>query len=51
VAFGAIVLLWIVSWPTFQIPYIVTVCTYVVCVGGIEVVPRIRSMFEKVWLR
>jgi 4-hydroxybenzoate polyprenyltransferase len=51
VAFGAIVLLWIVSRPTFQIPYIVTVGAYVVCVGGIEVVPRIRSVFERLWLR
>jgi 4-hydroxybenzoate polyprenyltransferase len=51
VAFGAIVLLWIVSRPTFQIPYIVTVCAYVVCVGGIETVPRIRSGFERLWLR
>jgi 4-hydroxybenzoate polyprenyltransferase len=51
VAFGTIVLLWIVSRPTFQIPYIVTVCAYVVCVGGIEAVPRIRSVFERLWLR
>lgn len=51
VALGAIVLLWIVSRPTFQIPYIVTVCAYVVCVGGIEAVPRIRSLFERLWLR
>jgi 4-hydroxybenzoate polyprenyltransferase len=51
VAFGAIVLLWIVSKPTFQIPYIVTVCAYVVCVGGIEAVPRIRALFERLWLR
>ena len=50
-AFGAIVLLWIVSRPTFQIPYIVTVCAYVVCVGGIEAVPRIRALFERLWLR
>jgi 4-hydroxybenzoate polyprenyltransferase len=51
VAFGAIVLLWIASRPTVQIPYIVTICAYVVCVGGIETVPRIRSGFEKLWLR
>lgn len=51
VAFGAIVLLWIVSRPTFQIPYIVTVCAYVVFVGGIEAVPRVRSVFERLWLR
>lgn len=51
VAFGAIVLLWIATQPTFQIPYIVTVCAYVVCVGGIETVPRIRSWFERLWLR
>jgi hypothetical protein len=49
--FGMIVALWIVSRPSFQIPYIVTVCAYVVCVGGIEAVPRIRSMFERLWLR
>jgi 4-hydroxybenzoate polyprenyltransferase len=49
--FGMIVLLWIVSRPTFHIPYIVTVGAYVVCVGGIEVVPRIRSLFERLWLR
>jgi decaprenyl-phosphate phosphoribosyltransferase len=51
VAFGAILLLWIVSRTTFQIPYIVTVCAYVVCVGGIEAVPRIRWLFERLWLR
>lgn len=49
--FGMIVLLWILSRPTFNIPYIVTVCAYVVCVGGIEAVPRIRSLFERLWLR
>jgi len=51
VALGAIVLLWIVCRPTLHLPYIVTVCAYVVCVGGIETVPRIRSVFEKLWLR
>jgi 4-hydroxybenzoate polyprenyltransferase len=51
VAFGMIVVLWIATRPTFQIPYIVTVCAYVVCVGGIEAVPRIRSLFERLWLR
>jgi 4-hydroxybenzoate polyprenyltransferase len=51
VAFGLIVLLWIVRQPTFEIPYVVTVCAYVVCVGGIEVVPRIRALFERLWLR
>jgi len=50
-AFGAIVLLWIVNRPTFKIPYIVTVCAYIVCVGGIEAVPRIRLVFERLWLR
>lgn len=50
-ALGAIVLLWILSRPSFQIPYIVTVCSYVVFVGGIEAVPRVRSAFEKLWLR
>jgi hypothetical protein len=49
--FGMIVLLWIGSLPTFQIPYIVTMCAYVICVGGIEVVPRIRLLFERLWLR
>ena len=49
--FGLIVLLWIVSRPTFQVPYIATVCAYVVCVGGIETVPKIRSLFERLWLR
>ena len=48
---GMIVLLWIVSRPTFQIPYIVTVCTYIFLVGGIEAVPKIRSVFERLWLR
>jgi 4-hydroxybenzoate polyprenyltransferase len=48
---GMIVLLWMVSRPTFRSPYIVTVCAYFVCVGGIEVVPRIRSLFERLWLR
>jgi 4-hydroxybenzoate polyprenyltransferase len=51
VIFGMIVALWIVSRPTFQIPYIATVCAYVVCVGGIEAVQRIRSLFERLWLR
>ncbi|HYJ88376.1 MAG TPA: UbiA family prenyltransferase [Pyrinomonadaceae bacterium] len=50
-ALSAIVLLWVVNQPSFQTPYIVTVCTYVVFVGGIEVVPRIRSAFETLWLR
>lgn len=51
VAFVAILLLWFADQPAFHIPYIVTVCAYVVCVGGIETVPRIRSAFEKIWLR
>ena len=51
VAFGMILLLWIVVQPTFQIPYIVTACAYVVCVGGIEAVPGIRALFERLWLR
>lgn len=51
VAFGAIVLLWILSGPRFQLPYVVTACAYVALVGGIEVVPKIRSGFERLWLR
>lgn len=50
-ALGAIGLLWVVSQPSFQIPYILTVCAYVVFVGGIEAIPRIRSAFETLWLR
>ncbi len=50
-AVAAIVLLWIVNQPSFQMPYMLTVCAYVVIVGGIEVVPRIRSAFETLWLR
>jgi decaprenyl-phosphate phosphoribosyltransferase len=50
-ALGAIGLLWVLSRPTFQIPYIVTVCAYVVFVGGIEALPRVRSAFETLWLR
>lgn len=50
-ALGAIVLLWFLSRPRLQIPYVVTVCAYVVFVGGIEAVPRVRSAFEKLWLR
>ena len=50
-AFAMILGLWIVSRPTFHIPYIVTVCAYVVCVGGIETMPRFRSLFERLWLR
>ncbi|HYM99997.1 MAG TPA: UbiA family prenyltransferase, partial [Aestuariivirgaceae bacterium] len=50
-ALGAILLLWVMSRPSFQIPYIVTVCAYVVFVGGIEAVPRVRAAFEKLWLR
>lgn len=51
VAFGVILLLWIASRPAFRIPYILTVCAYVVCVGGIEAVPKIRAFFERIWLR
>jgi 4-hydroxybenzoate polyprenyltransferase len=50
-ALGAIVLLWVLGQPSFQIPYIISVCAYVVCVGGIEAVPGVRSAFEKLWLR
>lgn len=50
-AFAGVLLLWILSRPKFQIPYLVTVCAYVVFVGGIEVVPKVRSMFEKLWLK
>lgn len=46
-----ILLLWIVVEPVFQLPYIVSVCAYVFCVGGIELVPNIRRLFEKIWLR
>ncbi len=51
VAFAVILLLWVVIQPTFKIPYIVTVCAYVVLVGGIETVPTIRAFFERIWLR
>ena len=51
IVFGTMVLLWIVNRPARLVPYIVTVSAYVVCVGGIEVVPKIRSMFERLWLR
>ena len=51
VAFGLILLLWVVVQPTFQIPYIVTICTYLVSVGGIEFIPLIRAFFERIWLR
>ena len=51
VALGAILLLWTLLRPDFQIPYIVTVCAYVVFVGGIEAIPSVRSSFEKLWLR
>ena len=51
VAFAMILLLWVVVQPTFQTPYIVTVCAYIVCVGGIEAVPKIRAFFERIWLR
>jgi 4-hydroxybenzoate polyprenyltransferase len=49
--FCAIVLLWVLSGSRIQIPYLVTVCAYVVFVGGIEFVPALRSRFEKLWLR
>jgi decaprenyl-phosphate phosphoribosyltransferase len=49
-ALGAIVLLWVLNQPSFKIPYIATVCSYVVFVGGIEAVPRVRAAFEKLWL-
>lgn len=51
VALALILLLWIVIQPNFQVPYIVTVCAYIVCVGGIEGVPKIRAFFERIWLR
>ncbi|HEY5883358.1 MAG TPA: UbiA family prenyltransferase [Pyrinomonadaceae bacterium] len=51
IGFGLILLLWIVIQPAFQIPYIVTVCSYMLCVGGIEFVPQIRAFFERIWLR
>jgi 4-hydroxybenzoate polyprenyltransferase len=51
IAFGAIGSLWILGRPTFQTPYILTMCAYVVFVGGIETVPQIRTAFEKLWLR
>jgi hypothetical protein len=50
-ALFGIVLLWVLNPPDFQIPYIVTVCAYVIVVGGIEVVPRLRYAFEMLWLR
>lgn len=50
-ALGAILLLWILLRPDFQIPYVVTVAAYLICVGGIEAIPGIRSFFEKLWLR
>ena len=50
-ALGAIVLLWVLRRPSFEIPYVVTVCAYVVFVGGIAAVPRVRFAFEKLWLR
>jgi 4-hydroxybenzoate polyprenyltransferase len=50
-ALAAIVLLWLLRQPSFKLPYIVTLCAYVVFVGGIEAVPRVRSEFEKLWLR
>jgi hypothetical protein len=50
-ALSVIVLLWVLNRSNFQIPYVVTVCAYVVFVGGIEAVPKIRSAFERLWLR
>lgn len=50
-AFGAIVLLWVLIRPSFQIPYMVTVCAYIGFVGGIEAVPIVRKAFEKLWLK
>ena len=51
IAFGLILLLWVVVQPSFQVPYIVTVSTYIVSVGGIEFVPQVRAFFERIWLR
>jgi len=51
VTLAAIILLWALRQPSFEIPYVVTVCAYVFFVGGIEAVPRVRSVFEKLWLR
>jgi Na+/H+ antiporter NhaC len=50
-ALATILLLWVLGRPAFQIPYMVTVCAFVVFVGGIEAVPAIRTAFEKIWLR
>ena len=50
-ALGAIIMLWILNRPAFQIPYIMTIGAYLIFVGGIEFVPRFRSTFERLWLR
>ena len=50
-ALCAIVLFWVLVRPNFRMPYFVTICAYLVFVGGIEVVPKIRSAFEKLWLK
>jgi len=50
-ALAAIVLLWVLSRPGFQTPYAVTVCAYLIFVGGVAVVPAVRSAFERLWLR
>ena len=51
VAFALILLLWLIVQPAFQTPYIVTVSAYIICVGGIEAIPGIRALFERIWLR
>ena len=46
-----IVVLWILNRPRIQLPYAVTFCAYLIFVVSIDAVPRVRSGFEKLWLK
>jgi 4-hydroxybenzoate polyprenyltransferase len=51
VALVGILLLWRLNQSSFQLPYVVTICTYLMFVVGIDLVPGIRSRFERLWQR
>jgi len=48
---SGILLLWKLNRPPLQLPYFVTFCAYLLLVGAIDIVPRVRSGFEKLWQR
>lgn len=46
-----IVVLWILKRPRIQLPYAVTFCAYLIFVVSIDALPRVRSGFERLWLK